>query len=64
MLRLFSHLEAALVGIEACHTAHRWAHEIAALGTKSASCHRISDTASGRAAAGRGATASARRRRR
>jgi len=32
VLRLFSHLEPALVGIEACHTAHHWAREITALG--------------------------------
>src|SRR5215468_9548657 len=32
VLRLFCHLEPALVGIEACHTAHYWAREIAALG--------------------------------
>ena len=32
VLRLFSHLEPALVGIEACHTAHYWAREITALG--------------------------------
>jgi transposase len=32
VLRLFSDLEPALVGIEACHTAHHWAREIAALG--------------------------------
>ena len=32
VLRLFCHLEPALVGIEACHTAHHWAREIAALG--------------------------------
>jgi len=32
VLRLFYHLEPALVGIEACHTAHHWAREIAALG--------------------------------
>src|SRR5215472_13293301 len=29
VLRLFYHLEPALVGIEACHTAHHWAREIA-----------------------------------
>jgi transposase len=34
VLRLFSHIEPALVGIEACHTAHHWAREIAALGHK------------------------------
>ena len=28
VLRLFYHLEPALVGIEACHTAHHWAREI------------------------------------
>jgi hypothetical protein len=27
VLRLFCHLEPALVGIEACHTAHHWARE-------------------------------------
>jgi len=32
VLRLFCHLEPALVGIEACHTAHHWPREIAALG--------------------------------
>jgi transposase len=32
VLRLFCRLEPALVGIEACHTAHHWAREIAALG--------------------------------
>ena len=32
VLRLFSHLEPAVVGIEACHTAHYWGREIAALG--------------------------------
>jgi transposase len=32
VLRLFYHPEPALVGIEACHTAHPWASEIAALG--------------------------------
>jgi transposase len=32
VLRLFCHLEPALVGIEACHTAHYWAREIATLG--------------------------------
>src|ERR1051325_8012020 len=32
VLPLFSKLEPALVGIEACHTAHHWAREIAALG--------------------------------
>lgn len=32
VLRLFSGLEPALVGIEACHTAHYWGREIAALG--------------------------------
>ena len=32
VLRLFSQLAPALVGIEACHTAHYWAREIAALG--------------------------------
>ena len=32
MLQLFSQLEPALVGIEACHTAHYWAREIKALG--------------------------------
>jgi transposase len=32
VLRLFCHVEPALVGIEACHTAHHWAREIAALG--------------------------------
>src|SRR5215831_3132866 len=32
VLRLFYHLEPALVGIEACHTAHHWGREIAALG--------------------------------
>jgi transposase len=32
VLPLFSRLEPALVGIEACHTAHYWAREIAALG--------------------------------
>jgi transposase len=32
VLRLFSHLKPALVGIEACHTAHHWAREITALG--------------------------------
>ena len=30
--RLFSHLEPAVVGIEACHTAHHGGREIAALG--------------------------------
>ncbi len=34
VLRVFSLLEPALVGIEACHTAHYWAREIAALGHK------------------------------
>jgi transposase len=32
VLPLFSRLEPSLVGIEACHTAHYWAREIAALG--------------------------------
>src|ERR1051325_7503101 len=32
VLPLFSKLEPALVGIEACHTAPHWAREIAALG--------------------------------
>ena len=32
VLQLFSQLEPALVGIEACHTAHYWAREIKALG--------------------------------
>ena len=32
VLRLFASLEPALVGIEACHTAHYWGREIAALG--------------------------------
>ena len=32
VLRLFCHLEPALVGMEACHTAHHWGREIAALG--------------------------------
>jgi transposase len=32
VLRLFAGLEPALVGIEACHTAHYWGREIAALG--------------------------------
>jgi transposase len=32
VLRLFADLEPTLVGIEACHTAHYWAREIAALG--------------------------------
>jgi transposase len=32
VLRVFSETEPALVGIEACHTAHYWAREIAALG--------------------------------
>jgi len=31
-LRLFCHLEPAVVGIEACHTANHWAREIVALG--------------------------------
>ncbi len=31
-LKLFAGIEAALVGIEACHTAHYWAREIAVLG--------------------------------
>ena len=34
VLRVFSLLEPVLVGIEACHTAHYWAREIAALGHK------------------------------
>jgi transposase len=32
VLKLFAGIEPALVGIEACHTAHYWAREIAALG--------------------------------
>ena len=32
VLRLFADLPPALVGMEACHTAHYWAREIAALG--------------------------------
>jgi transposase len=32
VLALFARLEPALVGIEACHTAHYWGREIAALG--------------------------------
>src|SRR5262245_23023800 len=32
VLRLFADIEAALVGIEACHTAHYWARELVALG--------------------------------
>jgi transposase len=32
VLRLFRQLEPALVGMEACHTAHHWGREIAALG--------------------------------
>jgi len=32
VLRVFAELEPALVGIEACHTAHYWAREIATLG--------------------------------
>ena len=32
VLQLFCHLEPALVGSEACHTAHYWGREIAALG--------------------------------
>ncbi len=32
VLALFAGLEPALVGIEACHTAHYWGREIAALG--------------------------------
>ena len=32
MLKLFAGIKPALVGIEACHTAHYWAREIAALG--------------------------------
>jgi transposase len=34
VLKLFSGIEPALVGIEACHTGHYWAREIAALGHK------------------------------
>ncbi len=32
VLELFAGIEPTLVGIEACHTAHYWAREIAALG--------------------------------
>ena len=32
VLPFFAGLDAALVGIEACHTAHYWGREIAALG--------------------------------
>ena len=32
VLKLFAGIEPALVGIEACHTGHYWAREIAALG--------------------------------
>jgi transposase len=32
VLKLFAGIEPALVGIEACHAAHYWAREIAALG--------------------------------
>jgi hypothetical protein len=32
VLRLFKEIEAAIVGIEACHTAHYWARELIALG--------------------------------
>lgn len=32
VLKLFASIEPTLVGIEACHTAHYWAREIAALG--------------------------------
>ena len=32
VLPLFAKLEPAVVGMEACHTAHYWAREIAALG--------------------------------
>ena len=32
VLKLFASIEPALVGIEACHTAHYWAREIMALG--------------------------------
>jgi transposase len=32
VLRLFTEIEAAIVGIEACHTAHYWARELIALG--------------------------------
>jgi transposase len=32
VLPFFAELDAALVGIEACHTAHYWGREIAALG--------------------------------
>jgi transposase len=32
VLPFFAELDAALVGIEACHTAHFWGREIAALG--------------------------------
>ena len=32
VLKLFAGIEPALVGIEACHTAHYWAREIVALG--------------------------------
>src|SRR5215475_12081973 len=32
VLQVFSRLQPALVGIEACQTAHHWAREISALG--------------------------------
>ena len=32
VLKLFTSIEPALVGIEACHTGHYWAREIIALG--------------------------------
>jgi hypothetical protein len=35
VLPFFAGLDAALVGIEACHTAHYWGREIAVLGTMS-----------------------------
>ena len=42
VLRLFCHLEPALVGIEACHTAHHWPVRSRRSGTRFGSCRRSS----------------------